>query len=170
MNKELADAAVTPVVLQTGSPGEVDEYLVRALWHDQTPSLTPAVVSHWATLLRRRGRRFASHASACHYWLYDKLSGDSDGPPAVLQTGTPAEVDEYLVGALWQDHLPSLIPAVVSGWATLLHRRGLEFASHASACHYWLYEKLSGEPEELPVGHPGRSGDRPHRKKSTRLQ
>ena len=158
MVKQLTDADVPPPVLQTGNPKEVDDYLVGALWQRRAPEITLAAVSLWATLLRRRGTEFASHASACHYWLYEKLSLKTDELPAVLQTGNPAEVDAFLVGALWRDQIPSLIPAVVSRWATLLGRRGPEFTSHTSACHYWLYEDLSDHSGAVPVGHPDRKG------------
>jgi len=73
--------------------------------------------------------------------------------PAVLQIGDAERVDDYLVRALWKAEVPGLTPAVVSCWAALLRARGTEFSSHASACHYWLFERLSGGTG-LPVGHP----------------
>lgn len=155
VNKDLADAAV-PDVLQTGSPRDVDEFLIEALWTDPIHPLALASVSTWATLLRGRGVAFASHSSACHYWLYEKLSGNEYEMPALLQTGSPAEVDRYLVSTLWHDQSPSLIPPIVARWAMILSRRGPDFTSHASACHYWLFEKLSATPDELPLGHPNR--------------
>jgi hypothetical protein len=85
MDEEHADAVMPPVVLQSGSPEAVDAYLVDALWHEGPSTLSAATVSYWATLLRRRGIDFVSHASACHYWLYEELSGKPHEQPTDRQ-------------------------------------------------------------------------------------
>ena len=70
--------------------------------------------------------------------------------PAIVATGTPKEVDEFLVDALWKTRFGILPTSLVVEWAALLHQRGEEFASHASTCHYWLYDRLGAFPHLGP--------------------
>lgn len=68
------------------------------------------------------------------------MSAELDASPAVLILGSPQEVDRYLFSLLRDSSIgpPSL--HIVANWIRLLEARGTEFASHAVACHYWLYE------------------------------
>jgi len=67
--------------------------------------------------------------------------------PAVIATGTPLEVDRYLVAALWvaEGCRPSL--SDVADWLECLQRRREEFMPHESAC--WLCEHRAGYPPWL---------------------
>jgi hypothetical protein len=77
-------------------------------------------------------------------------------PRAIIVAGTPAEIDRYLVATLWTGEEPAPTIRTVTEWADLLRRRGDDFASHASACHYWLFEQMAtsaGKPLSRP--YPG---------------
>jgi hypothetical protein len=64
--------------------------------------------------------------------------------PTEIVSGGPAEADRFLVAALWSSE-PGTVPVEhVRHWADLLRRRGDDFASHAAACQYWLYEHPAG--------------------------
>jgi hypothetical protein len=63
-----------PPVIRTGSPGAVDRYLRSALWRAGGNSLPLLDVIEWTNVLRVRGDDFASHVSACHFWLYERSS------------------------------------------------------------------------------------------------
>lgn len=65
--------------------------------------------------------------------------------PAVILLGTAGEVDRFIVAALWTGKSPVPTVAEVTAWAHALHQRGDAFASHSSACHYWLYEQRTRE-------------------------
>ena len=60
--------------------------------------------------------------------------------PAVIASGTPAEVDNYLTSALWPADGATLAFTDVVAWRQFLHTRGDDFASHVIACYYWLCE------------------------------
>src|SRR5258705_13998201 len=60
--------------------------------------------------------------------------------PAILLKGTSKEADRFIVAALWENTGAPVPVAYVANWARILQLRGDEFASHASACHYWLFE------------------------------
>jgi hypothetical protein len=64
--------------------------------------------------------------------------------PAEVLSGSPVEADQFLVAALWNT-APGTLPADhVRHWADVLRGRGDDFASHAAACQYWLYERPAG--------------------------
>ena len=67
--------SLEPAVLLFGSAAEADSFLAAVLWHHDSPEISIDYVSHWASIMRRRGIEFASHASACQYWLYEKQPG-----------------------------------------------------------------------------------------------
>ena len=80
-------------------------------------------------------------------------STDPTAIPAALVSGTPIEADRFLVAALWTGEVSPPTISAVAEWAITLHRRGDEFASHASACHYWLFEQMAtqaGKPLTRP--------------------
>jgi hypothetical protein len=70
--------------------------------------------------------------------------------PPVLLSGSPREADRYLVAVLFGAHENSVPVRYVLNWVKLLHARGDTFASHAAACHYWLYEHHSGYAHDRP--------------------
>jgi hypothetical protein len=70
--------------------------------------------------------------------------------PSALIVGTPEEADHFLVSALWGPSEGMLPIGSVMHWARLLHDRGDDFASHAAACHYWLYEHYKGYKHDAP--------------------
>ncbi|WP_234774794.1 hypothetical protein [Paraburkholderia tropica] len=72
--------------------------------------------------------------------------------PFPLKFGSPAEADRFLVTYLWGDTECQLSPGLVMHWVWLLHGRGEDFASHAAACHYWLYEHYQGYDHKGPLG------------------
>ncbi|RQM46509.1 hypothetical protein EHZ19_18495 [Paraburkholderia bannensis] len=70
-----------PLALKSGSPLVADRFLMTYLWGASECLLPPGTVMHWAVLLHERGDDFASHAAACHYWLYEHYQGyDHNGP------------------------------------------------------------------------------------------
>ena len=73
----------------------------------------------------------------------------SDVEPLVILAGSPEEADRFLMSALWGDSDPFVSVLGVLGWADVLRGRGSEFASHAAACHYWLYERTANVPSIL---------------------
>jgi hypothetical protein len=73
----------------------------------------------------------------------------SDIEPLVILTGSPEEADRFLMSALWSDSDTFASVVGVLGWADVLRERGSDFASHAAACHYWLYERTANEPAVL---------------------
>ncbi|MDE1141119.1 hypothetical protein WCQ02_20100 [Paraburkholderia tropica] len=77
--------------------------------------------------------------------------------PAALKRGSTTEADQFLVTNLWGASESLLPPHTVMHWAKLLHDRGVDFASHAAACHYWLYEHYRGYDHKKPPRiHEGR--------------
>ncbi|CAG9229152.1 hypothetical protein PSAB6_50141 [Paraburkholderia sabiae] len=66
--------------------------------------------------------------------------------PAVLISGTPEEVDRYLVEVLWGTPGPAPSMDDVVRWIGCLHKRGDDFGSHQAACYYWLCEHRAGCP------------------------
>jgi hypothetical protein len=73
----------------------------------------------------------------------------SDIEPLVILTGSPEEADRFLMSALWGDCDTFVSVPRVLGWADVLRQRGSDFASHAAACHYWLYERTANVPAVL---------------------
>jgi hypothetical protein len=73
----------------------------------------------------------------------------SDIEPLVILTGSPEEADRFLMSALWGDSDTFVSVLGVLGWANVLRERGSDFASHAAACHYWLYERAANVPAVL---------------------
>jgi hypothetical protein len=67
--------SLEPAALLSGSASEADRFLAAALWHSDSRDVSVEYVRHWASILRGRGIEFASHASACQYWLYEKQPG-----------------------------------------------------------------------------------------------
>ena len=67
--------ALDPEELLTGTPREGDAFLMNALWKSPTDAPPAEWVVHWRDLLRERGEDFASHVSACQYWLYEQELG-----------------------------------------------------------------------------------------------
>jgi hypothetical protein len=64
--------------------------------------------------------------------------------PAEVLSVSPEEADRFLVAALWSS-APGTVPVDhVRHWAEVLRGRGDDFASHAAACQYWLYEHPAG--------------------------
>jgi hypothetical protein len=66
--------------------------------------------------------------------------------PTIIVSGTPAEVDRYLMSTLWapESSHPSVFE--VMAWRQRLHARGDDFSSHEAACYYWLCEHRAGVP------------------------
>ncbi len=75
------DLTGVPAVIISGSPGEADRFIVAALWTGEEPTPTINAVTKWASVLRERGVEFASHASACHYWLSEQMAIKAGRPP-----------------------------------------------------------------------------------------
>src|ERR1700754_3100474 len=73
----------------------------------------------------------------------------SDIEPLVILTGSPEEADRFLMSALWGDSDTFVSVLGVLGWADVLRGRGSDFASHAAACYYWLYENTANVPAIL---------------------
>ncbi|WP_148654675.1 hypothetical protein [Paraburkholderia caribensis] len=69
--------------------------------------------------------------------------------PSVIASGSPYDVDQFLVSTLWGPCGDTLPPLVVLGWVRTLRERGEAFASHYSTCHYWLYEHTRHLPALL---------------------
>ncbi|CAB3805450.1 hypothetical protein LMG28138_05668 [Pararobbsia alpina] len=69
--------------------------------------------------------------------------------PAIIISGTPAEADRFLVAALWTGEEPVPTISAVTEWTNILHMRGDDFASHASACLYWLFEQKATQAGRL---------------------
>jgi hypothetical protein len=82
--------SLEPAVLLYGSVAEADSFLAAALWHSDSCDVSVEYVQHWASLMRGRGIEFASHASACQYWLYEKQSVRIR--PALKATGEPRKI------------------------------------------------------------------------------
>ncbi len=79
-----------PLALKCGSAAEADQFLMAHLWGASECLLPPGTVMHWAKLLHGRGDEFASHAAACHYWLYEHYKGyDHNGPVCTHQNANP---------------------------------------------------------------------------------
>jgi hypothetical protein len=84
------------------------------------------------------------------------MTNNPAGPvaiPAIIISGSPIEVDRYLVVTLWTGEEPKPSVRTVTEWVNILHERGDDFASHASACHYWLFEQMAnkaGKPLTRP--------------------
>jgi len=72
------------------------------------------------------------------------MNRDSDLSPEVFLLGTPTEVDRFLASRLSDESGTHPEAHVVVNWIRLLMARGNGFASHAAACHYWLYEHYPG--------------------------
>jgi hypothetical protein len=70
-------------------------------------------------------------------------------PPDLL-CGTPEIADRYLVWALFGESEAYLFAWYVLHWADIVQARGDDFASHAAACHYWLYEHCRGYEYSSP--------------------
>lgn len=137
-----------PDILRTGTPREVDVFLSDVLGDDSN-DLTVTHVMEWTRILHSRGRAFLSHASACHYWLYERLGSNHvreaiPMQPAILLAGTTREVDVFLSNVLGDDSNGLTVRQVLE-WTRILHDRGDQFVSHASACHYWLYAQLGSK-------------------------
>lgn len=67
----------------------------------------------------------------------------------MLTHGTARDADRFLVEALWVRSASCLPIVDVMDWIVALHERGEEFASHVSACSYWLYEHAADAPNLL---------------------
>jgi hypothetical protein len=70
--------------------------------------------------------------------------------PAVLLSGSVAEADNFLSAVLWKCDSAKVAVGYVSHWASIMRGRGVEFASHAAACQYWLYEQQAGRLRATP--------------------
>jgi hypothetical protein len=78
--------------------------------------------------------------------------------PAVLLCGSAADADKFLATALWRSAPPEVCVDYVQHWASIMRERGIEFASHASACEYWLFEHQPGRVLLAPPGGSRKTG------------
>ncbi|MFM0224156.1 hypothetical protein [Paraburkholderia dipogonis] len=74
----------------------------------------------------------------------------------VITEGTPAEVDSFLLAALWtgKGRAPSVQQVIE--WKRFLQQRGDDFASHAIACFYWLRKDQFTRPRNASASPQGR--------------
>jgi hypothetical protein len=80
--------------------------------------------------------------------------------PAVIASGTPKEVDAFLLSCLRDRESPQPSVADMYEWIACLTERHGEFHSHISACHYWLYFQHATRGGRTPDGqaYPPRPG------------
>ncbi|HEY2020165.1 hypothetical protein [Paraburkholderia sp.] len=72
--------------------------------------------------------------------------------PTIIVSGTPVDVDRYLVSTLWAAAGPHPSVIDVFCWRRKLHERGDDFAPHEAACYYWLCEHKAGfQPWAYPL-------------------
>ncbi|CAB3758511.1 hypothetical protein [Paraburkholderia humisilvae] len=64
------ESTAIPAVIATGTPKEVDAFLLACLCHEEFPQPSVADVYEWIACLTERHGEFHSHISTCHYWLY----------------------------------------------------------------------------------------------------
>jgi hypothetical protein len=76
MPADFTDPAVVPAVLISGTAAEADHFLVNALWPKEGSIPSVATVIAWQDALQLRGEEFASHVSACRFWLYEQKDTD----------------------------------------------------------------------------------------------
>ncbi|MEX3950889.1 hypothetical protein AB4Y40_24415 [Paraburkholderia sp. EG287B] len=69
--------------------------------------------------------------------------------PEVLLVGAPAQADHFLLSTLWGPGGTRIPVFQVLGWMEILRDRGVDFASHAAVCQYWLYEQVPDVPALL---------------------
>ncbi|AUT62870.1 hypothetical protein [Paraburkholderia terrae] len=78
---------------------------------------------------------------------------ESTAIPAVIATGTPKEVDAFLLACLSHEELPQPSLAAMYEWiACLTGRKDDDFHSHISTCHYWLYFQYAKQAGLSPDG------------------
>lgn len=75
-----------PLALKSGTALDADRFLMTYLWGASERLLPPRIVMRWAALMHERGEDFASHAAACHYWLYEHYQGYDHKGPSAIQT------------------------------------------------------------------------------------